>query len=73
MDFLPGQPCGIFKGLLNLLPLQIRVPVISPDIRFIPVTSFFDGPDPFFYAFLNPFNVIKNLFNRTCVFLIFQR
>jgi hypothetical protein len=29
MDFLPGQPCGIFKGLLNILPLQIRVTQFS--------------------------------------------
>jgi hypothetical protein len=30
MDFLPGQPCGISKGLLNILSLQIRVTQFPP-------------------------------------------
>ena len=52
--------------LAYIIRVFFRIPIIFPDIRIIPVASIFDGPDPFFYAFLKRFNVIKNLVNRTC-------
>jgi len=60
--------CHLFALIFayRIRPLFI-VPIISPDIGIIPVTSVFDGPDPFLYTVLKRFNVIKDLFDRISV------